>query len=84
VRAGWANLSCGGQEAEAVGRTDEPFISDHDRMVRFEREAQLLASWNLPNSGAIYGLEESSSMRFLVMELVEGPTLAVALTNRKS
>src|SRR3979409_947966 len=43
-----------------------------DRMARFKREAQVLASLNHPNIAAIYGVEE----RALVMELVEGPTLA--------
>jgi len=45
-------------------------------MARFEREAQLLASLNHPRIAAIYGLEEAGSTRALVMELVEGPTLA--------
>ena len=45
-------------------------------MARFEREAQLLASLNHPKIAAIYGLEVSGSTRALVMELVEGPTLA--------
>src|ERR1700693_774241 len=45
-------------------------------MARFEREAKMLASLNHPNIAAIYGLEESGPIRGLVMELVEGPTLA--------
>ncbi len=45
-------------------------------MARFEREAQVLASLNHPNIAATYGLEESTLVRALVMELVEGPTLA--------
>jgi serine/threonine protein kinase/Tol biopolymer transport system component len=52
------------------------FAADPDRMARFEREAKLLASLNHPNIAAIHGLEESGSIRALVMELVEGPTLA--------
>jgi eukaryotic-like serine/threonine-protein kinase len=51
------------------------FASDTERMGRFQREAQLLASLNHPNIASIYGLEESGGMRALVMELVEGPTL---------
>src|SRR5580693_2540258 len=51
------------------------FACDADRMARFEREAQVLASLNHPHIAAIYGLEESDGMRALVMELVEGPTL---------
>lgn len=50
--------------------------SDPQRMARFEREAQLLACVNHPNIASIYGLEESSDIRALVMELVEGLTLA--------
>src|SRR3979409_443327 len=50
--------------------------SDADYMARFTREAQVLASLNHPNIAAIYGLEESSGIRALVMELVEGRTLA--------
>ena len=45
-------------------------------MARFAREAQFLAALNHPNIGSIYGFEESSTMLALVMELVEGPTLA--------
>jgi len=52
------------------------FARDPDRLVRFEREAQVLASLNHPNIAAIYGLEESDDGHALVMELVEGPTLA--------
>ncbi len=52
------------------------FAQDGDRMARFQREAQVLASLNHPNIAAIHGLEEASGVRALVMELVEGPTLA--------
>jgi len=54
----------------------EVFARDVQRMARFEREAKLLASLNHPNIAAIYGLEESGPIRALVMELVEGPTVA--------
>jgi Tol biopolymer transport system component len=54
----------------------EAFSRDIERMARFEREAKLLASLNHPNIAAIYGLEISGPIRALVMELVEGPTLA--------
>ena len=50
--------------------------TDAERMARFEREAQLLAALNHPNIAAIYGLEDSDSTRALVIELVEGSTLA--------
>lgn len=53
---------------------------DADRMARFQREAQVLASLNHPNIAAIYCLEESGGVRALVMELVEGPTLAERLS----
>jgi hypothetical protein len=52
------------------------FANDAQRMARFQREAQVLASLNHPNIASIYGLEESGGVRALVMELVEGPTLA--------
>ena len=54
----------------------DAFARDAERMARFEREAKLLASLNHPNIASIYGLEESNTTRALVMELVEGPTLA--------
>ena len=53
----------------------EAFTRDAERMARFEREAQVLASLNHPNIAAIYGLEEADTVRCLVLELVEGPTL---------
>jgi serine/threonine protein kinase len=54
----------------------DAFTGDHERMARFEREAKLLASLNHPNIAAIYGLEQAEGKRFIVMELVEGETLA--------
>ncbi len=57
----------------------QAFARDAERMARFEREAQVLASLNHPNIAAIHGLEESSGIRALVMELVEGETLAERL-----
>jgi hypothetical protein len=54
----------------------EAFASDPDRLARFQREAQVLASLNHPGIAAIYGLEEEGDTRALVLELVEGPTLA--------
>ena len=52
------------------------FALDSERLERFEREAQLLATLNHPHIGAIFGLEDSTTVRALVLELVEGPTLA--------
>src|SRR5215468_5188240 len=60
----------------AVKFLSEAFIHDTERVARFQREARVLASLNHPNIAAIYGLEESGSRRFLVMELVPGETLA--------
>ena len=54
----------------------QAFIDDPDRLARFEREAKVLASLNHPNIGGIHGLEDSSGVKALVLELVEGPTLA--------
>ncbi|MGH9470579.1 MAG: protein kinase domain-containing protein [Terriglobia bacterium] len=54
----------------------EAFAQDTDRLVRFKREAQVLASLNHPNIASIHGLEEAGGVLALVMELVEGPTLA--------
>ena len=54
----------------------EAFTADPDRLARFEREAKVLASLNHPNIGSIYGLEEAEGVRALVLELVEGQTLA--------
>ncbi len=52
------------------------FADDPERLARFQREARVLASLNHPNIASIYGLEESEGVRALVLELVEGPTLA--------
>ncbi len=54
----------------------EAFTADPDRLVRFQREAKVLASLNHPNIGHIYGLEEREGTKSLVLELIEGPTLA--------
>ena len=54
----------------------ESFATDADRLARFQREAEVLASLNYPNIAAIHGLEESNGKRALVMELIEGETLA--------
>jgi eukaryotic-like serine/threonine-protein kinase len=60
----------------AVKVLPTPFAADPDRLARFQREAQVLASLNHPNIAQIHGLEESEGVRALVMEFVEGPTLA--------
>ena len=54
----------------------QAFTNDPVRLARFEREARVLASLNHPNIGSIYGLQETDGQKALVLELVEGPTLA--------
>src|SRR5437868_3924766 len=56
----------------AIKVLSDGFANDPERLARFSREAQLLASLNHPHIAAIYGIED----RAIVMELVEGPTLA--------
>ena len=60
----------------AIKVLPEAFASDQERIARFQREARTLASLNHPHIGAIYGLEESNGIKALVLELVDGPTLA--------
>ena len=60
----------------AIKTLPEEFARDGDRLARFEREAKLLASLNHPNIAAIYSLEECDGTRFLVLELVDGDTIA--------
>ncbi len=54
----------------------EQFASDSQRMGRFQREAEVLASLDHPNIGQIYGIEEAGQTKALVLQLIEGPTLA--------
>ena len=54
----------------------EQFASDSQRMGRFQREAEVLASLDHPNIGQIYGIEEAGATKALVLQLIEGPTLA--------
>jgi eukaryotic-like serine/threonine-protein kinase len=60
----------------AIKILPDEFARDPDRVSRFQREAELLASLNHPNIAAIYDIGEASGSRFLVLELVEGDTLA--------
>src|SRR5215467_10306190 len=60
----------------AIKILPDEFSRDADRVGRFQREAEVLASLNHPNIGAIYDLQEADGCRFLVLELVEGETLA--------
>src|SRR2546430_10049421 len=60
----------------AIKILPEQFSKDRDRISRFQREAEVLASLNHPNIAAVHSLEEAAGSRYLVMELVEGETLA--------
>jgi eukaryotic-like serine/threonine-protein kinase len=60
----------------AVKILPESFTHDPERLARFRREAQVLAALNHPHIGAIYGLDEANGQQFLVLELVDGQTLA--------
>ena len=63
----------------AIKVLPELFAPDPERLARFKREAQTLAALNHPNIAAIYGIEESSGVRALVMELVEGDDLSTII-----
>ena len=63
----------------AIKVLPEAFVRDQERLARFRREAQLLASLNHPNIAAIYELAETDGLRYLVLELVPGETLAERL-----
>ena len=65
----------------AIKVLPEAFTQDRERLARFQREAQLLARLNHPNVAQVYGLEASGDAHALVMELVEGPTLADRLAH---
>src|SRR5262245_30186271 len=60
----------------AIKALPDEFSLDHDRLARFQREAEVLASLNHSNIASIYDLQEANESRFLIMELVEGETLA--------
>jgi serine/threonine-protein kinase len=63
----------------AIKILPEDFACDTDRISRFQREAEVLASLNHPNIAGIYDFEEASGLRYLILELVEGETLAERL-----
>ena len=69
------------QRDVAVKFLPHAFTSDPERLSRFEREARTLAALNHPNIAAIYGFEEAEGLRFLILELVDGPTLADRLAD---
>src|SRR6476620_11598272 len=64
----------------AIKILPDVWVTDPDRRARLDREARVLASLNHPHIGAIYGTEESSDFSALVLELVEGETLAERLS----
>jgi len=64
------------QREVAIKVLPEAFVEDAERLARFQREAQLLAQLHHPRIASIFGLEEAGGVRALVMELVDGPTLA--------
>jgi len=68
------------RRAIAIKVLPDTFASDPQRLERFEREAQLLASLSHPNIAAIHGFDEADGRHFLVLELVAGETLAERLT----
>ena len=65
----------------AIKVLSSAFTADAERRTRFEREARMLATLNHPHIGAIYGVEEADGVRGLVLELVEGETLAERLAS---
>jgi eukaryotic-like serine/threonine-protein kinase len=65
--------------AVALKTLPDRLTHDAERLARFRREAQVLAALNHPNIASIYGVEETNSQRFLVLELVEGETLAARI-----
>jgi eukaryotic-like serine/threonine-protein kinase len=67
---------------DALKVLPDSFAADPERLARFQREAQILASLNHPHIAHVYGLEETDGVTALVMELVEGPTLADRITLR--
>jgi serine/threonine protein kinase len=70
------------QRSVAIKILPSTFNSDPERLARFEREAQVLASLNHANIAQIYGVEETAGALALVMELVDGPTLAEIIARR--
>src|SRR5262245_19170475 len=66
----------------AIKVLPEAFAQDADRLARFEREAKTLASLSHPNIAIVHGFEKGDGVRALVMELVEGPTLADVIERR--
>src|SRR5918994_374529 len=79
-RSAYLAVACAGDDDlgrdVAIKILPAVFTSDPGRLARFEREARVLASLNHPHIGAIYGLEDTGGVRALVLELIDGQTLA--------
>ena len=71
----WKAIDTSLEREVAIKILPEAFAADPERLVRFEREAKLLASLNHPNVAAVFGLHEAQGVRFLAMELVRGRSL---------
>jgi serine/threonine-protein kinase len=65
----------------AIKVLPDAFARDPERLARFQREAEVLAALNHPNIAAVYGFEETPSSSGIVLELVDGPTLAERIEN---
>jgi len=72
----WRAHHTGLKREDALKVLPEAFATDPERLARFQREAQILASLNHPHIAHVYGLEHADNVTALVMELVDGPTLA--------
>ena len=77
----WRATDTNLKRAVALKVLPEAVAADRDRLARFQREAEVLAALNHPNIAHIHGLEKSGGTTALVMELVEGPTLADRIAN---
>jgi serine/threonine-protein kinase len=71
----WRAHHAGLKRDDALKVLPDAFVADPERVARFNREAQVLASLNHPNIAHVYGFEDADEAKALVMELVEGPTL---------
>ncbi|HET9233307.1 MAG TPA: protein kinase, partial [Candidatus Eisenbacteria bacterium] len=67
----------------AIKVLPDAVAQDPERLARFDREARLLASLNHPNIGGIHGVEEADGVKFLVLEYVDGETLAERLVRER-
>jgi serine/threonine-protein kinase len=75
----WRAHHIGLKRDDALKVLPDDVAADAERVARFQREAQVLASLNHPNIAQVFGLEEADGIKVLVMELVEGPTLAARI-----